>query len=345
MSIGFGLLGSGFMNHTYAECLAKHVPNAHLVAVAMGSRAASLAAEYGVAAEPSAEALLGRPDVDAVIIATPHSTHRPLTVLAAAAGKHVYVEKPMAVTVDDCDAMIEACETAQVALTVNKITRFRASPVAAKRLIDGGAIGGVRMIRVTSSVVGYLPDEHGWVKDPGEGGAWLDMGVHLFDALRWFTGSEVEVVFARIRDFGGIDHLRRSGMAEIEMRNGVIAQVMISFEMPAPGIGSQSQWTFIGATGIVNADSYGKVRLGTSDGWSDIHEMPSFDLNADVYSPVRLEAFAAQVADFAGSIRDRRPPAVSGRDGRAAVEVVEAAARSSQSGEAVRLPRSGIDTG
>lgn len=344
MSIGFGLLGSGFMNHTYAECLAKHVPDAHLVAVAMGSRASSLAAEYGVAAEPSAEALLGRHDVDAVIIATPHSTHRALTALAAAAGKHVYVEKPMAVTVEECDAMIDACRAAGVQLTVNKITRFRASPRAAKGLLDGDAIGAIRMIRVTSSVVGYLPDEHGWVKDPGEGGAWLDMGVHLFDALRWFTGSEVDVVFARVRDFGGIEHLRRSGMAELEMRNGVIAQVMISFEMPAPGIGSQSQWTFVGATGIVEADSYGKVRLGTSNGWSDVYEMPKFDLNADVYNPVRLEAFAAQVTDFADAIRDLRPPAVGARDGRAAVEVVEAAARSSESGESVRLPGPGMNT-
>jgi predicted dehydrogenase len=338
MSIGFGLIGSGFMNHTYAECLAKHVPGAHLVAVAVGSRAGPLAAEYGVPVEPSAEALVARPDVDAVIIATPHSTHLPLTRVAAAAGKQVYVEKPMAVTVADCDAMIDACRASGVLLTVNKITRFRESPLTAKRLIDGGAIGDLRMVRVTSSVIGYLPAEHGWVKEPGEGGAWLDMGVHLFDALRWFTGAEVEIVFARIRDFGGIAHLRRSGMAELVMTNGVLAQVMISFEMPAPGIGSQSQWTFVGSSGIIESDSYGKVRLGSGNGWREIYAMPSFDLNADVYSPIRLEAFAAQVSDFAGAIRDRRPPAVGGRDGRAAVEVVEAAARSSATGESIRLP-------
>jgi predicted dehydrogenase len=193
------------------------------------------------------------------------------------------------------------------------------------------------MIRVTSSVVGYLPDEQGWVKDPGEGGAWLDMGVHLFDALRWFTDSEVELVFARIRDFGGIDHLRRSGTAELQMRNGVIVQVLISFEMPPPGMGSQSHWVFIGESGIVESDSYGKVRLGTGDGWSDIYEMPAFDLNADVYSPIRLEAFAAQVADFAGAVRDGRPPAVGGHDGRAAVQIVEAGARSAETGQSVRL--------
>ena len=89
--IGYGLLGSGFMALTYAECLARHVPNARLVAAALGSRAGALAAEYDVPIEPSAAALAGRDDIDAVIIATPHSTHLPLALEMAAAGKHVYL--------------------------------------------------------------------------------------------------------------------------------------------------------------------------------------------------------------------------------------------------------------
>ena len=195
------------------------------------------------------------------------------------------------------------------------------------------------MVRVLSSVVGYLPDDHGWAKDPGEGGAWLDMGVHMFDALRWFTDSEVELIFAQVRDFGGLEHQRRSAMAEVVMRSGVIAQLLVSMELPNPGLGSQSQWTLIGSDGIIESDSYGKVRLGRGDGWEEVYEMPSFALNADVYSPVRLEAFAAQVAGLrAGDRGRRRAPASAGEDGRAAVEVVEAAARSSASGTAVRLP-------
>ena len=116
MTVGFGFLGSGFMAHTYAECLAKYVPNAHLVAVALGSRAPGLAAEYGVAVEATAEALLARADIDAVLIATPHSTHRALTVASAAAGRHVYLENPMAVELAECDQMIEACRSAGVRL-------------------------------------------------------------------------------------------------------------------------------------------------------------------------------------------------------------------------------------
>lgn len=330
------------MAHTYAQCLAKHVPNAHLVAVALGSRAPALSAEYGVETEPTAEALLARDDISGVIIATPHSTHFPLTLAAAAAGRHVYLEKPMAVTLADCDSMIEACRRAGVLLTVNHVTRYRRSPGTAKRLLLEGSIGDLRMVRVLSSVIGYLPDDHGWAKNPEEGGAWLDMGVHMFDALRWFTDSEVEVIFASIRDFGGLEHQRRSGMAEVVMRNGVMAQVLISMEMPAPGLGSQSQWTLIGSDGIIESDSYGKVQLGRGDTWQLEYEMPPFALNADVYSPIRLEAFAAQVEGFAAAIETDGAPGMAGEDGRAAVEVVEAAARSSSSGQAVHLP---IDAG
>jgi predicted dehydrogenase len=338
MSVGIGLLGSGFMAHTYAESLAKHVPNAYLAAVALGSRAPGLVEEYGVALEPTAEALLARDDVQAVIIATPHSTHVSLAIEAAGAGRHVYLEKPMAVTLAECDRMIEACRRAGVLLTVNHVTRYRRSPRTAKGLLTEGAIGDLRMVRVLSSVIGYLPDDHGWAKNPEEGGAWLDMGVHMFDALRWFTDSEVDVIFASIRDFGGLEHQRRTGMAETVMSNGVLAQLFVSMEMPAPGLGSQSQWTLVGSDGIIESDSYGKVRLGRGDTWELVYEMPPFDLNADVYSPVRLEAFAAQVEGFAAAIEAGGAAGMAGEDGRAAVELVEAAARSSSSDQAVHLP-------
>jgi predicted dehydrogenase len=336
-TVAFGILGSGFMARTYAEGLKHHVPSGHLVAVALGSRAPELAADYDAAVEPSGEALLARDDIEAVIVATPHTTHLPLTEASAAAGKHVYVEKPMAVTVAECDGMIEACRRAGVLLTVNKVTRYRESPNAAKRLIDDGTIGDLRMVRVLSSVIGYLPADHGWAKDPAEGGAWLDMGVHLFDGLRWFTGSDVDTVFAKVIDWGG-QGLRRSGMAQLVMRNGILAQVWISFEMPAPGLGSQSQWTFVGSDGIIESDSYGKVRLGRGDGWEQVYEMPSFALNADTTSPVRLKAFSAQVEDFAKAIQEGRQPEVPASNGRAAVELVEATARSSETGQAVKLP-------
>src|SRR5262247_3761604 len=93
--IGIGILGSGYMGRTYAECVARYNSGSRLVAVAGGSRAPSLAADYGVNAEPDVDALLARADVDAVIITSPQSAHCEQTLAAAAHGKHVLVEKPM----------------------------------------------------------------------------------------------------------------------------------------------------------------------------------------------------------------------------------------------------------
>ena len=201
------------------------------------------------------------------------------------------------------------------------------------------------MVRVLSSVIGYLPDDHGWAKDPGEGGAWLDMGVHMFDALRWFTNSEVELVFAQIRDFGGLEHQRRSAMAEVVTEAAASSPSCWSaWSCRSPVSARRASGRSIGSDGIIESDSYGKVRLGRGDGWEDVYEMPSFALNADVYSPVRLEAFAAQVRGLrAARSRQAVDRASAGEDGRAAVEIVEAAARSSASGQAVRLPISAAE--
>src|SRR5215470_15796369 len=94
--IGVGLIGSGYMGRTYAECVARYNSGAHLVAVAGGTRASGLAADYAVDAEPSIDQLLARDDVFAVIITSPQSAHCEQTRLAAQHGKHVLVEKPMA---------------------------------------------------------------------------------------------------------------------------------------------------------------------------------------------------------------------------------------------------------
>jgi predicted dehydrogenase len=337
VDVRIGLVGSGFMARTYAQCIARHTTGVTLAGVTGGSRAAALAADYGVPLDADVAAMLARPDVDAVLLATPHSTHLALTEAAAAAGKHVYVEKPMGRTVAECDAMIAACEAAGVVLTVNKVTRFRASPRHAKAIVDGGGIGVLRMLQVRSTVTAYLGDGDDWTKDPAEGGAWLDMGAHLCDATRWFTGSEVEVVFGTIGDFDprpGVD-LLRSASVQLRMANGVRVQILMSLQLPEPGLGSQSQWTFIGSTGIVECDAYGLVRHGDASGWRDIYEMPAFAKDSDVLSPVRLAAFAEQVQDFADAIREGRRPATTGADGRAAIAIVEAALASSASGQAV----------
>src|SRR6266852_276018 len=167
VSVGFGIVGSGLMAGIYANCLTEDTTNTRLVAVAVGSRATGLARRVGVDVEPSLEALLARRDVDAVVIATPHSAHLPETLMAARAGKHVFLEKPMALDKAECRQMIEACRTAGVRLSIGKITRRLGAPLEAKRLIDAGEIGDVRMIQVWRALAGGLQlPEGSWALDP-----------------------------------------------------------------------------------------------------------------------------------------------------------------------------------
>ena len=351
MTIRFGIIGSGYIGRTYAAGLSiGQVPDGTLVAVAGGRRAPALAAEFGVEAEPSVEALIARKDIDAVIIGSPHTAHLPQTRLAAAAGKHVYTEKPMAVSVAECDSMIEACRSAGVQLAVNKVLRFREAPMAAKRLIDDGAIGEIRMIQSRGSWAGFfltdITDDTGrvivpaklWAIDPAEGSQFLDWGVHASDILRWFTASEATLCFARYHTFGTPPPPDLTAMVTYEFANGVLAQVLMTYELPEPGITPADAVFVIGSKGMIDCDQYGQVKLGRGSGWELVAEQPQFDFLRDYLDPKRLKGFSAQVQDFAEAIRDNRPPAVTGFDGRAAVEMVIAADRSAATGQAVRLP-------
>jgi predicted dehydrogenase len=328
------------MGRTYAGCLAGQVQRAGLVSITGGSRAAGLAREYGVDAEPSLDALLNRDDVEAVILATPHSLHVPQTLQAAAAGKHVLVEKPMGRTVSECDQMIDACQAAGVTLSVNKVLRFRQAPMAAKRLVDEGAIGDVRLMLARHVHTDYLNPGKAWTFDPEEGSRWLDIGAHLTDLFRWFSGSEAITAFADYHNYTGCPPEPRTALVHYRFRNGAMAQALMSYELPEPGLPPTDTVMIIGSQGMIDLDEYGKVRLGRGDGWTLAEEQPAFDYLEGYMDPARLAAFAAQVQDFVDAITEEREPVVGGGNGRAAVEMVQAADRSAATGQVVSLPLS-----
>jgi predicted dehydrogenase len=352
--VGMGVIGSGYMGRTYAACLTRHVPNGRLVSVWGGRRAPDTAAEFGVSADASLEAMLARPDIEAVVITSPHSAHLAQAVAAAAAGKHVYIEKPMALSVAECDAIIAACAGAGVQLTVNFVTRFRDAPLAVKRLVDDGAIGDIRMIQMQGAWTGFLLEDiidgatgrviiprKDWAFDPAEGSQFLDWGVHETDAVRWLTGSEAASVYADYRTYGTPPPVDLSAMVQYRMASGVMVHMLMTYETPEQGL-VPNDWTrVIGSAGIIEADHYGQVRLGVGTDWQVVAEQVAFNFLGDYLDPNRLKGFAAQVEDFAGAIREDRPPVVTGRDGRAAVEMVEAADRSAARGAAVTFPLTG----
>lgn len=341
--LGVGVIGTGFMGRTYSECVARHCRGARLIGVATGSRAAKLAEDYQVACASSAEDLIGRDDIEAVIIATPEMVHPAQTVLAAGAGKHVLVEKPMAPDLAGCDSMIEACRRAGVTLMVAQTQRFRGIHHRAQRLIDEGRIGRVRQIRhwtlrMEQFSVDVVRDRPFYL-DPAGGGLYLGFGTHVFDIVRWLAGSEASVISAHSTSYGDHALPNLSTMAQILFENGVTAQVWLSAEMPGSTLpDSQFHTQVVGDKGLLDFDGYAHLDLCTEGRWERVWEQPPFTPPGLPDDPIRLEALIAQVQEFIDAVEEGRSPSVTGNDGRAAVELCAAAALSSQTGQEIRFP-------
>ena len=332
------ILGSGYMGRTHAECITKHVTRGRLVAVAGGRRAPALAADYGAAYEVSYDALLGRRDVDAVLIATPHADHCAQVIAAAAAGKHVLVEKPMATSVADCTRMIEACERAGVRLEVIQTQRFRGAVWRTRKLVADSAIGRVRMFEGRSLFTDYVVDQSPWAGEAEQGGAFLDTGVHFYDLMRFVLGAEAESIFATVKTFGDVPYPGLNAMSQVQFAGGITAQHWMTYQMPSPSLpNAQHRYIVVGETGTIDVDAYGKVQLAKDGEWQTVWEQPPIDYINRPLDPVRLEAFFSQTQAFVDDVLDHRPDTVSGADGRAAVALVLAAIASSRSGLPVKL--------
>jgi UDP-N-acetyl-2-amino-2-deoxyglucuronate dehydrogenase len=341
--IGVGMVGSGFMGLTYCEALSRHVRGARLAAIAGGSRAGGLAAEYAVPAEPAPEALFARSDVHAVVLATPDQFRRRLAEQAAAAGKHILVEKPMAPTVADCDAIIAACKRAGVNLAVVKTERYRKITKRARQLIDEGAIGPVWMVRTISSfpitTTREISQTRGWMNDPRSGGLFMGIATHNTDFLRWVTGANAVKVFAQAHTFSDLPAPAQSVMAQIVFDNGVMGHLWTSSEFPAPGMpSSEVRFQVVGRDGILDLENFEYLDLGRSDKWERVMTPERFDYLKEPKSPIRLYPHIGVIQEFIDSIHERRPPRVGGAEGRAAVEMCEACLISARTGEAVKLP-------
>jgi predicted dehydrogenase len=292
-------------------------------------RGQAAASRQGAAFFPSEAALLeARPD--GVVVASVNSEHRRLTELAAAAGIHVLCEKPLATRVDDARAMVAACAAAGVRLMT--ALPMRLSPVLGEleRQIRGGGLGEVLCLEGVNT--GEMPDVHrAWFVDPdlAGGGAFMDHVVHLADAFRWLLRSEVAEVYAVANRILQERHasVETGGLISLRFANGVIATIDCSWSKPRgyPTWGGLSIEA-VGSGGVITADAFRQhlVQYGTPEtgiAW------PFWGSDMGL----------AMLAEFVASIREGRAPLVTGLDGLRALEVVEAAYRSIETGQPVRL--------
>lgn len=276
--------------------------------------------------DSSYEDLLARDDIDAVILTTPHSTHRELTEKAAKAGKHVFVEKPMALTVADCKAMIEAIEKAGLVISVGQDRRWNSTNRKIREFVTSGKVG--RIIYAEASYFNHIginitPDKWRWYKGESPGGPLSYLGVHMVDTLRFLFGEEVDevhgimdkmVIQAEIDDFA---------MATMRFHNGGYGTVTSIFTVP--------KTTYVNVYGT-------EMNIFSGDNTGLIIQYKGSDkvehVDVDEKNPVQLE-----LEDFAKSIRENRKPEVDGYEGMKNVAVLEAIIESSKKGAPVD-PRS-----
>jgi len=337
--IGIGIIGSGFMGRTYSETIAKYCKGAALRAVSGGSRAEKLAADYGMALEPSTEALLARDDVTAVFITSPHDRHAEQAIATAGAGKHILLEKPMACSVADCDAIIDACEKNGVKCTIAFSQRTRKTPRKAKGLIDEGAIGRIQQMHTTALVPIGLSGLPKWQTDPENMGTLFAHGVHNLDMIRWFTDQEIATVYAKCGTIEPGIETEGTSMVLLTLADGTSASFWCSFQVPKPSFDrAQFSARLIGEKGLMDLDAYGELRLATDGQWQTIETQEPIDWAGKGFlDPVRMEAYQLQCQDFIDAVANDRPPAVSARDGRQAVAAALAAYESSETSREITL--------
>ena len=299
--------GCGWIQDFHARGVRVH-PGGDLVAVANHREASAraFAERHGIARVTTDwEALAADPDVDAGVVGTPNALHAPQTIALLRNGKHVLVEKPMATSVAECDAMIEAGLATGASLMVAHCWRFRDEVIAMRDRISAGELGEIVKTRGYGVHANWGPS--GWFTEQSlaGGGALVDMGVHAIDTARFLLGDPdpervCAVVGTRYAD--GRYEVDDDAILLIPWSNGTNSVVESGWWQPHLG-GLEADTEVYGTRG------YARI-------WPP--EPPSDD-----YEHCTQPMYSAQVKEFLDAIGSGRQPAPSGEDGRVVMRIVE----------------------
>ena len=261
-------------------------------------------------------------DIDGVIITSENIHHRSMTERAAAAGKWILCEKPLATTTADAKAMVRACEKAKVGLGTAFPCRYSPPLVTACEQIREGVFGEIYAASCTNH--GSFPG--GWFAEDAlaGGGATMDHTVHVVDLLRWILGKEFTKVYCELGNqlHQGLAKTDDLGSLHLEMEGGVQVSHVASWSRPKsfPTWGDVT-FQFIGSKGVLDVDAF-KQKVNVYSDAAVKAEWAFWGGNPDT----------GLVRDFIDSIHERRQPAVTGVDGLRAVEVTVAAYKSAKTG-------------
>ncbi len=337
--IGIGIIGGGRICGAHASA-ATALPQTRLAAIAEvdPERLAQQTERWGCKGYADYREMLQDPEVQAVIICLPHFLHKDVTVDCLQAGRHVLLEKPMAMTTEECDAMIAARDAAGKVLMVAHTHHFFPVNLKARRIIQDGGIGNLVLATDTWYKAFWDGQRPAWFLEAEKGGGmWPMNGSHMIDRLTFFTGSEVVAVKAKIGSpFFGLS-ATDMGVAYLDFANGVPATIMHAgfregvnrFE--AEITGTEGQLRFSGDNGGGKTLWISRERR-----WDEITVEPPV-LPAKPGTEAPAPGIGTEVHEFALSILEGREPAVTAEYGRQIVRVLEACEESSRTGREVRL--------
>ncbi|HKW04058.1 MAG TPA: Gfo/Idh/MocA family oxidoreductase [Nitrososphaerales archaeon] len=316
--LGFGIVGVGAIGKVHAQNLAGNVPRATLVGIADAyiEVAKKVGESLGIENIYSDyRKLLEDKDVDAIVVATPPFVKREIVVAAAESGKHVFVEKPMALSLEDADEMISRSSKAGIKLQIGYQRRFDAAFVRAEKSIASGEIGKILLVKSFTRDPPGNPQ--GWTTDPKmSGGIMLDTCSHDFDAIRFLTKSEVTSVYAagvnliypQLKTHGEVDNV----VVTLRLANGALAYV------------DSCQYTVYGydiAAEVLGMKGAVHIGIGRNSAVKVLGKETEFTDYPQTFQERFGQAYRDELVDFCNCILENREPRVTGKDGRAAIEI------------------------
>jgi scyllo-inositol 2-dehydrogenase (NAD+) len=330
--VSTGIVGLGRMGQIYAGHLAGH-RQVRVAAVSdiVEGRAAQLAEEFGVGSwAADYREILADKSIEAVFVTSSTSTHREVVTAAAEAGKAIFCEKPIALTLEDADDMIAAIERQGVMFQAGFMRRFDPGYAAARRKIEAGAIGEP----VTFKSIGrdpFCPDLE-YAKPSVSGGLILDMAIHDFDLARWLMADEVRRVqteggtlaFPQLNTVGDIDN----AVVNMRFEGGALGNVEVSRNAL---YGYDIRTEILGTKGGLNIGYYQHTPLLVMTAQGIQHDMVPYIVERFG------DAYQAQTYDFVERVLHDSEPAVDAHDARAALLIGLAARRSYHEDRVVAL--------
>lgn len=341
--IRFALIGAGNIGRIYGDAFA-HVPDAEIAVVCdpVIAAAESLAGKVGAAFTGDYAAAVTRAGVDAVVVATPSGTHAEIAVAAAEAGKHLLVEKPLDITLERVDAIIAAAEKAGVTLGSVFPLRFSEGVHKTREALAAGRLGRLALADVF--VKWYRPQGYydgswrgTWALDGG--GALMNQSIHQIDLAQWLAGPVTSVI-GRTATLAHKMETEDTASAVLTMQNGALGVIQGS---TACWPGDQARVELHGDRGTIALEE-GRIVMWKLADAAPGEEEAMLNLEtgggtgAADPTAIGYEKHRRQIADFVGALREGRPPAVQGAEGRRAVEIILAIYRSAESGLPVSLP-------